>query len=158
MGYVPIYLRQGLIVLSLTSGTFLLLIYHCSARPGELDEDELVSLRHTIFARLLLDRVVVGSSSGASGASQIACPLSSRRFRMRCSSLCLNLKNMSSFPTRKWICPLPTSILALADLRKGRPSTRSTPRSPSMSITTKSAMMKESHTRMKMCSAIPLEY
>ena len=39
----------------------------------------------------------------------------------RSSSLCLNLKNMSSFPTRKWISPLPTSILALADLRKRSP-------------------------------------
>jgi hypothetical protein len=46
----------------------------------------------------------------------------------------------------------------LADLRKGRPSTRTTPRSPSMSITTKSAMMKESRTRTKMCSAIPSGY
>ena len=59
------YLRQGLIVLSLTSGTFLLLIYHCSARPGELDEDELATLHHTFFDRLLLDRVVVGSYWGS---------------------------------------------------------------------------------------------
>src|SRR6185312_12968822 len=43
----------------------------------------------------------------------------------------LNLKNISSLPTRKWISPFPTSILALVDLRKGRPNTRSTPRSPS---------------------------
>ena len=62
MGYVPIYLRQGLIVLSLTSGTFLLLIYHCSARPGELDEDELATLCHTFFECFFFDCVVVGSS------------------------------------------------------------------------------------------------
>ena len=47
---------------------------------------------------------------------------------------------------------------SLADLRKGRPSTRSTPRLPSISITTKSARMKESRTRTKMCSAIPSGY
>ena len=35
--------------------------YHCLAHPGELDEDELATLRHTFFACLLLDRVVVGS-------------------------------------------------------------------------------------------------
>ena len=34
--------------------------YHCSARPGELDEDELVTLRHT-FLVVFVDRVVVGS-------------------------------------------------------------------------------------------------
>ena len=39
------------------------LTYHCSARPGEVDEDELSTLRHTFFDRLLLDRVVVGSSA-----------------------------------------------------------------------------------------------
>ena len=38
------------------------LIYHCSARPGEVNEDELSTLRHTFFDRLLLDQVVVGSS------------------------------------------------------------------------------------------------
>ena len=37
------------------------LTYHCSARPGEVDGDELSTLRHTFFDRLLLDRVVVGS-------------------------------------------------------------------------------------------------
>ena len=101
--------------------------YYSSARPRELDEDELVTLRHTFLECLFFDRVVVGLGSGDSGASQIAFPSSSCWFRMRCSSLCLNLKNMSSFPTRKRISPLPTSILALADLRKGRPSMRSTP-------------------------------
>ena len=35
------------------------MFYQCSARPGELDEDELATLCHTFFARL---RVVVGSS------------------------------------------------------------------------------------------------
>jgi hypothetical protein len=46
----------------------------------------------------------------------------------------------------------------LADLRTGRPNTRSTPRSPSISITTKSARTKESHTRTKTCSPIPSGY
>ena len=40
------------------------LTYHCSARPGEVNEDELSTLRHTFFDRLLLDRVVLGSSGG----------------------------------------------------------------------------------------------
>ena len=73
MRYVPIYLRQGLVILSLTSGTFLLLGYHCSARPRELDEDELATLRHTFFDHLLLDCVVVGSDWG-SGAPQSGLP------------------------------------------------------------------------------------
>ena len=60
MRYVPIYLRQGLVILSLTSGTFLLLGYHCSARPRELDEDELATLCH-IFLVVFVDRVVVES-------------------------------------------------------------------------------------------------
>ena len=112
----------------------------------------------TSSLHLLFDRVVVGLGSWDSGASQSACPSSSCWFRMRCSSLCLNLKNMFSFPTRKWISPLPTSILALEALRNGRPRMSSIPRSPSMSITTKSARMKESHTRTKMFLAIPSGY
>ena len=43
-------------------------VHHCSARTGKLDEDELATLRHTFFDRLLLDRVVVGSGNGDSGA------------------------------------------------------------------------------------------
>ena len=77
MRYVPIYLRQGLVVLSLTSGTFLHLGYLCLACPRELDEDELATLRHIFLARLLLERVVVGLDGWDSGASQSACPLSS---------------------------------------------------------------------------------
>ena len=77
---------------------------------------------------------------------------------MRCSSFCLNLKNMSSFPAWKRISPLPTSILALAALRNGRPRISSISRSPSMSITTKSARIKESRTWTKMFLAIPSGY
>ena len=116
MRYVPIYLRQGLVILSLTSGTFLLLDYHCLARPGELDEDELATLCHIFFARLFFDRVVVGLGSWDSGASQSACPSSSYWFSLHCSFLCLNLKNMFSFPTRKRISPLPTSICGRTSL------------------------------------------
>ena len=46
-------------------------------RPGELDEDELATLCHIFFARLLFDRVVVGLGSWDSGASESACSLSS---------------------------------------------------------------------------------
>ena len=134
------------------------LTYHYSAHPREVDEDELSTLCHTFFNRLLLDRVVLGSSGWGSGEPQSACPSLSCCIMKHFSSLCLNLKNMSSFPMQKRISPLPTSILALADHRKGRPSTRSTPRSPSISITTKSAMMKESHIRTKTCLAIPSGY
>ena len=102
--------------------------------------------------------MVVGSGNGDSGASQIACPSSSCRFRMRCSSLCLNLKNMFSFPTRRRIYPLPTSILALVALRNGRPRMSSIPRSPSISMTAKSARMKESRTRTRTFLAIPSGY
>ena len=125
--------------------------YHSSARPGELDEAELSTFCHTFFFLLGAE----GHCSGwGSGAPQSACLSLSCWIMKRCSSFFLNLKNISSFPTRKRISPFPTSILALADLRKGHPSTRSTPRSPSISITTKSARIKESRTRMKMCSAI----
>jgi hypothetical protein len=62
MRYVPIYLQQGLIVLSLTSGTSSCFAYHCSSHLGEVDEDELSTLRHTFFDLLHLVRVVVGSS------------------------------------------------------------------------------------------------
>ena len=65
MRYVPIYLQQGLVILSLMMGPFSYCVYHCSAHPGELDEDELATLRHTFFDRLLLDRVVVGSDWGS---------------------------------------------------------------------------------------------
>ena len=50
------------------------LIYHCSARPGEVDEDELSTLRHTFFDCLLLDQVVVGSSGWGSGEPQSGLP------------------------------------------------------------------------------------
>ena len=43
--------------------------YHYLARPGELDEDELATLRHIFLARLFLDRVVVGLDGGDSCAS-----------------------------------------------------------------------------------------
>ena len=43
------------------------LTYHCSARSGEVDEDELSTLCHTFLDRLLLDRVIVGSSGWGSG-------------------------------------------------------------------------------------------
>ena len=117
-----------------------------------------MTLRHIFFACLFFDCVVVGLGSGDSGASQIACPSSSCRFRMRCSSLCLNLKNMSSFPMWKRISPFPTSILALAALRNGRPRMSSIPRSPSISMTTKSARTKESRTWTRTFLAIPSGY
>jgi hypothetical protein len=50
------------------------LTYHYSARPGEVDEDELSTLRHTFFYRRLLDRVVVGSSGWGSGEPQSGLP------------------------------------------------------------------------------------
>jgi len=37
------------------------------AHPGEVDEDELSTLCHTFLYRLLLDRVIVGSSGWGSG-------------------------------------------------------------------------------------------
>ena len=46
------------------------LSYHCSARPGEVDEDELSTLRYTFFDRLLLVWVVVGTSGWGSGELQ----------------------------------------------------------------------------------------
>ena len=138
--------------------TFLHHSYHSSAHPGELDEAELSTFWLTFFAFFFLLGVEGRCSGWGSGAPQSACPLLSCCIMKRCSFLRLNLKNMSSFPTRKWISPLPTSILALVDLRKGHPRTRSTPRSPSISITTKLARMKESRTRTKMFSIIPSRY
>lgn len=138
--------------------TFLHRSYHSSARPGELDEAELSTFRHTFFSFFFLLGAEGRCSGWGSGAPQSACPSLSCWIMKRCSSFFLNLKNISSLPTRKRISPFPTSILALADLRKGRPSTRSTPRSPSISITTKSARTKESRTHTKTCSAIPSGY
>ena len=132
--------------------------YPSLARPGELDEADLSTFRHTFFSFFFLLGAEGRYSGWGSGAPQSACPSLSCWIMKRCSSFFLNLKNMSSRPTRKWISPFPTSVLALADLRKGRPSTRSTLRSPSISITTKSARTKESHTRTKTCSAIPSGY
>ena len=50
------------------------LTYHCSARPGEVDGDELSTLRHTFFDRLLLNRVVIGSLGWGSGEPQSGLP------------------------------------------------------------------------------------
>ena len=47
------------------------LTYHCSARLGEVDEDELSTLRHIFFDRLLLDRVVIGPSGWGSGEPRV---------------------------------------------------------------------------------------
>ena len=138
--------------------TFLHHTDHWSAHPGELDKAKLSTFHHTFFAFFFLLGVGGRCSGWGSGAPQSACPSLSCWIMKRCSSFFLNLKNISSLPTWKWISPFPTSILALADLRKGRPSTRSTPRSPSISITTKSARTKESRTHTKTCSAIPSGY
>ena len=48
--------------------------YHCSPHPGELDEDELATLCHTLFACLFLDHVVVGPSGWGSGVPQSGIP------------------------------------------------------------------------------------
>ena len=138
--------------------TFLRCSYHWSACLGELDEAELSTFRHTFLVFFFLLGVVGQCSGWGNGAPQSTCPLLSCCIMKHCSSLCLNQKNMSSLPTRKWISPLLTSILALADLRKGHPSMRSTPRLPSISITTKLARMKESRTHTKMFLTIPSGY
>ena len=114
--------------------TFLRRTYHWSARPGESNDSELSTFCHTFFGFFFLLDVVVWCLGWGNGAPRSACPSLSCCIMKRCSSLSLNLKNMSSFPTRKRISPLPTSILALADLRKGRPSTRSTLKSPLYSL------------------------
>ena len=105
--------------------TFLHRSYNSSARPGELDEAELSTFRHTFFSFFFLLGAEGRCSGWGSGAPQSACPSLSCWIMKCCSSFFLKLKNISSLPTRKWISPFPTSILALADLRKGRPSTRS---------------------------------
>jgi hypothetical protein len=67
--YVPIYLRQGLIILSLMSGTFLLLLlplFGLSWRIGRRRTRDLTP--HLICMYFLLDRVAVGSSGWGSGA------------------------------------------------------------------------------------------
>ena len=56
------------------SGPFSCFGYHCSARPGELDEDELATLCHIFLARLFFDRVVIGLSGRGSGPSQSGLP------------------------------------------------------------------------------------
>ena len=44
------------------------------AHPRELDEDKLATLRHTFFACLFFNHVVVGSSSWGFGAPQSGLP------------------------------------------------------------------------------------
>ena len=134
------------------------LFYQRSACPRELDEAVLSTFCHIFFDFLLLLDVVSCGSGWGSGSPQSACPSLSWQIRKRCSSLCLNLKNISSLPTRNWISPFPTSILALAALKNGHPSMTSTPRLPSISITTKLARKKESRTRTNMFSTIPSGY
>ena len=50
------------------------LIYHCSARPGEVDEDELSTLCHIFFDCLLLEWVVIGTSGWGSNETQSGLP------------------------------------------------------------------------------------
>jgi hypothetical protein len=59
---------------------------------------------------------------------------------------------------RKRISWVPTSILALTSLRKGCPRLSCTPKSPSMSRTTKLARMKEFFTHTSRFSTTPSGY
>ena len=125
------------------AGPFSCCDYHCLARPGELDEDKLATLRHTFFACLLLDRVVVGSGNGDSSAPHSGLPSWACWITNLCSFLWRNLNNILSTPMRNWTSPDLTSILAFTLFRNGRPRIRSNPKSPSMLRTTKSARTKQ---------------
>jgi len=90
------------------------------ARPGELDEDELATLRRTFFARLFLDLVVVGLDSG-DVILAFSCVLGPDLMLTieHCSFLGQNW-NFSSFPLMlKRISPTPTSMCAPTVLRNG---------------------------------------
>ena len=85
--------------------------YHCSARPREIDEDELSTLRHTFFDCLLLEWVVVGTFLGEDSSAS-SCTFGPDLFLIieHCSFLGQN-GNLSSFPLMlKRISPAPTSI------------------------------------------------
>ena len=96
MRYVPIYLIKGSSCWVWRAGAFSCCDYHCSARPGELNEDDLATLRHTFFAHLLFDRVVVGTSGWGSGAPQSGLPSWACWITNLCSFLWRNLKNILS--------------------------------------------------------------
>ena len=124
------------------AGPFSCCDYHCSACPGELDEDELVTLRHA-FLVIFVDRVVVGSWLG-DVASAFSCVLGLDLMLIieHCSFLGRN-RNFSSFPLMlKRISPTPTSMCAPVVLRNGRPRMSSVSFDISMSCTTKSTGMK----------------
>ena len=64
--------------------------YHYSARPGELDEDELATLRHIFLAHLFLDRVVIGPSGWGHVHSRVDSrhePAGSRNYASSCRGI-----------------------------------------------------------------------
>ena len=129
--------------------------YHCSARPGELDEDELVTLHHT-FLVIFVDRVVVGSWSGdvTSALSYVLGPDLMLTIE-HCSFLGVK-GNFSSLPLMlKRISPVPTSMCAPAVLKNGRPRMSGVSFDIFMSSTMKSTVMKYSRTLTGTSSAIP---
>ena len=136
---MPIYLRQGLVVLSLTSRTFLLrdLPFVVSSwRSGR---------RRTLHLTPHLLRI---SSFGLCGRRFFWLGFWCTPERASIVSL-LDYKTLL-FPIQEFekyvVDPnaeSPTSILALTSLKKGRPRMSCMPRSPSMSRTTKSARTKE---------------
>ena len=148
MRYVPIYLRQGLVVLSLTSGTFLLLWLQlfglswrigqgrtCDLTPQLLGASFLWSCGHRFFW--------LGFRCTPEWTPIVS--LLDHEF------LLLPVEEFKEYvvtPMRNWTSPDPTSILVFTLFRKGRPRMRSSPKSPSMLRTTKSARTKQFRIRM----------
>ena len=143
MRYVLIFLQHGLIILSLTSGTFLLLhlplvVLSWRSRRRRTLNLSPHFLRSSPFG-LCGHRFLIGRSH-----FDFSCVLGLDFVLIieHCSILGRN-GNFSSFPFMlKRITPAPTSMCVLAVLRNGRPRMSGVSFDISMSSTTKSTGMK----------------
>ena len=143
MRYIPIYLRQGLVVLSLTTGTFLLLWSPLFGSSWRIGRGWTCDITPHLFVT----------------CSLWLCGRRFFRLGFRCTPkwtpvvilldhelLLLPVEEFKEYvvaPMRNWTSPDPTSILAFILLRKGCPRMRSKPKSPSLLRMTKSARTKQ---------------
>ena len=143
MRYIPIYFRQWLVVLSLISGTFLLLCLTFLGSSWRIGRGRACDLTPHLLCCLCRSggcRILIGRR--CSGFFFCVLGLDLMLTIEHCSFLGRN-RNFSSFPLMlKRISPTPTSLCAPAVLRNVRPRMSSVSFDISMSSTTKSTGMK----------------
>ena len=142
MRYVPIYLRQGLVILSLTSGTFLLHWLPLLGSSWRIGRGRVCNLTPHLLG-CLYRSVVVGSWLG-DVASAFSCVFGpDLMLTIEHYSFLGRNGNFSSLPLMlKRISPVPTSMCAPAVLKNGRPRMSGVSFAISMSSTTKSTGVK----------------